>query len=280
MINKSVKTIGRRRLVIDRLENQLKSGVKVNRIKDITNSNKIAVISTPLSEKDINRIKKEIETLKTRIGVISIETPVRRQMDRMFTYANLEAITNYAKHNEISTHLDGARLFVQSVHTTIAPAGYGALFDTVYTSLWKCFNAASGAVLAGSKSFTTNLFHERRMFGGGLPYAWPFAAVALFFADSFTGDYTTAWKNAEQFFAIIQKEERFTIIKFENGSHIVRLNIQKANLNRFKESLDKVNIELPVPDENGFLLKINPSLNRETPQDIAETFIKALKASS
>ena len=67
MINKSVKTIGRRRLVIDRLENQLKSGVKVNRIKDITNSNKIAVISTPLSEKDINRIKKEIETLKTRI---------------------------------------------------------------------------------------------------------------------------------------------------------------------------------------------------------------------
>ena len=67
MINKSVKTIGRRRLVIDRLENQLKSGVKVNRIKDITNSNKIAVISTPISEKDINRIKKEIETLKTRI---------------------------------------------------------------------------------------------------------------------------------------------------------------------------------------------------------------------
>jgi len=67
MINKSVKTIGRRRLVIDRLENQLKSGVKVNRIKDITNSNKIAVISTPLSEKDIKRIKKEIETLKTRI---------------------------------------------------------------------------------------------------------------------------------------------------------------------------------------------------------------------
>ena len=67
MINKSVKTIGRRRLVIDRLENQLKSGVKVNRIKDINNSNKIAVISTPLSEKDIKRIKKEIETLKTRI---------------------------------------------------------------------------------------------------------------------------------------------------------------------------------------------------------------------
>lgn len=67
MINKSVKVISRRRLVINRLENQLKSGVKVNRIKDITNSNKIAVISTPLSEKDIKRIKKEIETLKTRI---------------------------------------------------------------------------------------------------------------------------------------------------------------------------------------------------------------------
>ena len=66
-VNGSARSIARRKLVITRLEQQLEKGVKNNMIKDINNSNKIAVISTPLSEKDIKRIKKEIETLKTRI---------------------------------------------------------------------------------------------------------------------------------------------------------------------------------------------------------------------
>ena len=130
----------------------------------------------PLGEDSVEFSLNEVENIvsktktgrvETKVGVILIETPVRRQHDRMFMYDNQKVITNYAKNNEIKTHLDGARLFVQSVHTNLEPAKYGELFDTVYTSLYKCFNSASGAILAGSKTFTTNLFHERRMFGGG-----------------------------------------------------------------------------------------------------------------
>ncbi len=229
----------------------------------------------PEVENIINNTKKG--RVETRVGVILMETPVRRQQDRMVTFDNLNAITGYAKNNEIKTHLDGARIFVQAVHNNLDPANYGVLFDTVYTSLWKCFNAASGAVLAGSANFTKNLFHQRRMFGGGLPAAWPFAAVAVHFADSFILDYKAAWHRAETFFSLIQKDERFSIIKFESGSHIVRLNIKKANLSRFAEALSKKNILLPAPDENGFLLKINPSLNRDTPQNLAGYFIESLR---
>jgi threonine aldolase len=42
--------------------------------------------------------------------------------------------------------------------------------------MYKYFNAASGAVLAGPKSLLDNLFHPRRMFGNGLCQVWPFAA--------------------------------------------------------------------------------------------------------
>ena len=130
----------------------------------------------PIGENSVEFGLSEVENIvnktktgrvETKVGVIFIETPVRRQQDRMFVFDNLKPITDYAKNNEIKTHLDGARLFVQSVHTNLEPAKYGELFDTVYTSLYKCFNAASGAILAGSKNFTANLFHERRMFGGG-----------------------------------------------------------------------------------------------------------------
>jgi threonine aldolase len=77
--------------------------------------------------------------VETRIGVIAIETPVRRKQDRIFEYEKIKPITDYAKNNGIKTHLDGARLFVQSAHTNIEPAQYGALFDTVYTSMYKLF---------------------------------------------------------------------------------------------------------------------------------------------
>jgi threonine aldolase len=217
--------------------------------------------------------------VETRVGVISMETPVRRQFDRMINDDTLKSICDYAKLNGIKTHIDGARIFVQSVHTNITPADYGKMADTIYTSLWKCFNAASGAVLAGSKEFTANLFHERRMFGGGLPAAWPYAAIALHYADTFTDEYKPAWIKAEKLFSYLQKDERLKITKFENGSHIVRLSIKGINLSKFKEGLMKNNIELSNPDDKGFLLKINPSLNRTSPENVAELFKQALKIS-
>ncbi|MFN8349134.1 MAG: beta-eliminating lyase-related protein [Spirosomataceae bacterium] len=217
--------------------------------------------------------------VETHIGAISIESPVRRQKDRMFGYENVKKIAAYAKNNNIKMHLDGARVFVQPVHNNISVVQYCAPFDTVYTSLWKCFNAASGAVLAGPKSFTDKLFHERRMFGGGLPAAWAFAAVALHFAPRFAEDYTQSWQKAEALFSLLQKEEQFTITKFENGSHIVGLEVKKADTTRFKEALAKKSIQVSAPNDNVFLLKVNPSVLRETVVNLASRFREALKES-
>lgn len=233
------------------------------------------------SVNDVINIANQTKTgrVETRIGVIAIETPVRRKQDRIFKYEKIKPITDYAKSNGIKTHLDGARLFVQSAHTNIEPATYGALFDTVYTSMYKCFNAPSGAILAGTKQFTESLFHERRMFGGGLPAAWPFAAIALYYADSFINDYKKAWVNAQQFFSLLKKEERFTISELENGTHVVRLDIKAKDINHFRDSLAKKNIQLHEPVENGFFLKVNPTINRIQPEALAELFLDSLKVS-
>jgi threonine aldolase len=229
---------------------------------------------------DVINIANQTKTgrVETRIGVIAIETPVRRKQDRIFKYEKIKPISEYAKSNGIQTHLDGARLFVQSTHTDIAPAKYSGLFDTVYTSMYKCFNAPSGAILAGSKQFTESLFHERRMFGGGLSAAWPFAAIALYYADSFMNDYKLAWANAQQFFSILKKDERFTVSEWENGTHVVRLDIKGKDIHRFRDSLAKKNIQVNEPVANGFLLKINPTINRLQPEALAELFLDSLNA--
>ena len=132
----------------------------------------------PLGEKSENFSLNDLQEIhsktksgrvETNIGVVLIESPVRRQNDKIFGYDNITLISEYARNNDIKLHMDGARLFVESVHTGKSPAEYGAMFDTVYTSMYKCFNAPSGAILAGDKKFTEKLFHTRRMFGGRTP---------------------------------------------------------------------------------------------------------------
>ncbi len=221
--------------------------------------------------------KTKFGRVETKIGVIAIESPVRRMNDCIIEYNRMKEIAAYAQTNGIKMHMDGARLFVQSAHTNIEPKRYANLFDTVYTSMYKCFNAPSGAILAGTKEFTNNLFHERRMFGGGLPSVWPFAAIALYYADSFIEDYGKALFNAEKMFSILQKQERFKITRFYNGTHVVGLNVNVNNLASFRESLRKKNILLRQHNDSGFLLKINPTINRNTPENIADIFVQALR---
>jgi threonine aldolase len=214
----------------------------------------------------------------TRVGVISIESPVRRHDDAMFGYDEMQRIAGFARQDGIKMHLDGARLFVEAVHTGIAPAQYAALFDTVYVSLSKCFNAAAGAILAGSAAVTENLYHTRRMFGGSLAQAWPHAAVALQFVDGFLEAYRAAWQEAEILFHILDGHRVFRVERIPNGTHIVRLHVADTNLEQFRDRLRQHHIHLPpvISGQGWFSLKINPSLNRACAQDLADAFRAAV----
>lgn len=213
----------------------------------------------------------------SRVGVISIEIPVRRMREEMFDFEEMKKISAFARGQGIKMHLDGARLFIASVHSGIAPSEFAAEFDTVYTSLYKAFNAASGAILAGTKEFTKDLFHLRRMFGGGMPQVWPFAAVALHYARSFLEDYSSALKRAERFFKLMGKNEAFRIEKLPHGTNIFKLHVKGTDLQTFRHRLQQKNIHIPLPaKEGGFFMKTNVTLNRISPEELAKAFVDAL----
>lgn len=211
----------------------------------------------------------------TPVGALVVETPVRRHLDRMVRDEELRAITEFARGNGIRTHLDGARIFVQSAHTGTSPADYGREFDTVYTSLWKCFNAPSGAVLAGSRRFIEGLFHERRMFGGSLPAAWPFAAVALHYVDTFLEDYGRALARARTLFAALESRGGVRVEHFIDGTHVVRLHIGSLHPVRLRQALAVRGVRVPEGREGVVLLRINPTL-ADAPADLETRFLEAL----
>src|SRR6202030_2178075 len=142
--------------------------------------------------------------VSTPVGAISIEAPVRRLQGEVFDFAEMQRIAAFAREHRIGLHLDGARIFLASAYTGITPASYAALFDTVYVSLYKYFNAAAGAVLAGPRELIENLYHQRRMFGGSLRQAWPYAAVALHYLERFADRFGRAAAAAETLFEALR----------------------------------------------------------------------------
>ncbi len=219
----------------------------------------------------------------TPVGVISIESPVRRVRGEVFDFSEMQRIAGFAREHRIGLHLDGARLFLASAYTGIAPQTYAALFDTVYISLYKYFNAAGGAVLAGPRHLLENLYHQRRMFGGGLRQAWPYAAVALHYIDGFGERFERAAATAEALFCALREHGRCEILRPAAATNVTRLRILRSDASRLPERLlargVSIRPALQSTAEGGeFELFTNETILRRPAAETIGIFLEALGA--
>lgn len=202
------------------------------------------------------------------IGAIQIESPVRRQNGETFDLAEMKRVCAWARERKIGLHLDGARLYLAAAYSGVSVREYAALFDTVYISMYKYFNAASGAILAGPKSLLANLFHPRRMFGNGLAHVWPFAAVALHFFDGFPERYAKAVATSEKVITALQSDSRFEVARVPNGSNIFFLRVKGVDARALQRRAQDAGFILAAPRNDRFTVQVNETWARVTPQEI------------
>jgi threonine aldolase len=215
------------------------------------------------------------------VGAISIETPVRRVAGEAFDPGVLRAISAFARERGIGLHLDGARLLLEAAYTGIAPAETAALFDTVYVSLWKYLNAANGAILAGPRELLDGLYHQRRMFGGGLPHAWPDAAVALHYLDGFTGRFAAAVTAADAVFAGLRDHPSIAIERSAAATNVAILRVAGAEAAALPQRLAAHGIGIRPPRQVStagaeFTLHTNETILRRPVDEIVRGFVAAL----
>jgi threonine aldolase len=238
--------------------------------------------SFTLAEVKAEVARAEEGRVSTPVGVISIESPVRRVLGEVFDFAEMQRIAAFAKEHRIGLHLDGARLFLASAYTGIAPESYAALFDTVYVSLYKYFNAAGGAVLAGPRQLLENLYHQRRMFGGGLRQVWPYAAVALHYLDGFSERFETAVAAAETLFQALRDHPACEVQRSLAGTNVTRLRVAGSHPARLPERLAARGIAIrpalrSTPEEAEFELLTNETILRRPTAEIIDIFARALR---
>lgn len=211
------------------------------------------------------------------MGALQIETPVRRRRGERFDFDQMKKISVWARERKVGLHLDGARLPIESAYTGRPVKEYATLFDTVYISMYKYFNAASGAVLAGPAELLKNLYHTRRMFGGGLPQVWPFAAVALHYLNGFEQRFRAAVEISERVIADLQKNANFEVERIPNGTNVFRLRAVNVNAPVYQLRLEDAGVSArpPVGDPR-LTIQVNETWARVPAQEITARFVKAL----
>ncbi|MDG2089930.1 MAG: beta-eliminating lyase-related protein [Gammaproteobacteria bacterium] len=240
----------------------------------------------PLAQDRATFTLEEVESIIARteggrvtaeVGAILIESPVRRLRGEMVDWDETKGILDYARERDIGTHLDGARLFIASAYTGITPAQYSAPFDTVYVSLWKCFNSNVGAILAGPRSKLENMFHTRRMFGGNLFHGWPSALVAKHYMEGFTDRLRSAVEISETFYSAIKDIPSVQLTRVVNGTNLAGITLDGVDIAEMRRRLAELNIMIGQPNaDDRITLSVNETWNQTTGELLADAFARSL----
>lgn len=229
----------------------------------------------------LQEVQAEIQHLaggyrKVPIGVIAIESPVRRRDGALFDFEEMKKISAFAQANKIRMHLDGARLFLAPPYSKVAPAQYAALFDTVYVSLYKYLGAPFGAILCGPKKLLDSLRPVRQSLGGAVFGAWPAACIALKTLEGFPERFASAVALSEEFLRRIAADRRVRVERIASGTNIARLHLSGVDGAKLAQNLEAEGIRISRLEGGVLEVQTNESLLRTSAERLAQTFLRAL----
>lgn len=112
-------------------------------------------------------------------GVLCLETTHNRCGGVVLPLSYLEAAHTLARESGVPLHLDGARIFNAAAALGVTVRDIAQHADTVMVSLSKGLAAPVGSIVAGPRTFITQVRRVRKLVGGGMRQAGVLAAAGI-----------------------------------------------------------------------------------------------------
>ena len=115
--------------------------------------------------------------------LVVLENSTNKGGGNYYNITEIEDIRKVCIQNNLSLHLDGARLFNVLVETGESTQEVGAQFDTISICLSKGLGAPVGSVLLGPADFINQARRFRKVMGGGMRQAGIIAEAGIYALD-------------------------------------------------------------------------------------------------
>lgn len=122
-----------------------------------------------------------------------------------------EEVCAAAAEEEVTTLLDGARLWNAAVALGVDPGSLASPFDVVWVAFSKGLGAPGGSMMAGPADVISRARRQRRMLGGAMRQVGVFAAAAAHGLDHHMEDLATDHANARAIASILAQSDAVAI---------------------------------------------------------------------
>ena len=172
----------------------------------------------------------DIKEMENGVACVLLELPQREIGGQLPSFETLVQISSYCKEQGIKLHLDGARLLEVLPFYQKTAAEVSALFDSVYMSFYKGIGGIAGAILAGSREFTSQSKVWKRRYGGDLISLYPYILSADYYYEkraSKMAEYYESAKELAALFNVCIGIHTLPIVPVSNMFH-VHFELEKA----------------------------------------------------
>ncbi|MDG1848029.1 MAG: low-specificity L-threonine aldolase [Candidatus Marinimicrobia bacterium] len=174
-------------------------------------------------------------------------------------------VVDIAKNNDMSVHVDGARIFNAAVATGSTVADLTKNVDSVSFCLSKGLSAPSGSLLCGDKNFIHRARFNRKALGGGMRQAGILAAAGVVAIDIMSAKIIEDHRNAKALAVGIAKIDGIIIETEKIKTNIIyfKLNHPKINSESLLDIMSKKNIRFFELGPNWFRLVTHSGISKE-----------------
>ncbi len=136
--------------------------------------------------------------------LVCIENTTNKGGGACWDFKELQKIKKVCTDNNLSYHLDGARVWNALVEKQENPKDYGNLFDSISVCLSKGLGCPVGSVLVGNKKLIDDALRIRKVLGGGMRQSGFLAAAGIYALDHHIDRLAEDHKKASEIGEVLQ----------------------------------------------------------------------------